>query len=417
MLRRTEVAVQRNRDVVDPAAEIDGDGRAHVAGVHRHPLDRRERRLAGRAVAIRERPLPDLEVADANRGRAAGRGDSRDVRRRRGREFPVAATIGVGLERDHRLDQRELDHFEAPRQQRQQRDLRLDALGGDHLARLRPCRILQRDAGQDDLRLERQLELDRAFDGERAPRLGLDPCGQRRDEAIGIDRRDSDGDADQDQRDQTCGGAENDEDGAAHREILRPAPTPCAFRDAGRSAADAVFVTAVCEMAQRRRDGGCRPAPWRRRRRAGACTFPLMRSFMAAQQNILERVFRVLASLKTGITLLILVGIACATGTFILQRPLTEPENMVRAYSPPTLLHWLDRLRLTDVYHAPWFILLLAALGVSIICASIDRWPKAWRMIARPYLRTDVHFRSALPMQAKFPPHCRADGCGSDRGR
>lgn len=123
---------------------------------------------------------------------------------------------------------------------------------------------------------------------------------------------------------------------------------------------------------------------------------------MAAKQNILERTFRVLASLKTGITMLILVGIACATGTFILQRPLTEPENMVRAYSPQTL-QWLDRLRLTDIYHAPWFVLLLAALGVSIVCASIDRWPKAWKMIARPYMRTDVHFRSALPMQAHFP--------------
>ena len=123
---------------------------------------------------------------------------------------------------------------------------------------------------------------------------------------------------------------------------------------------------------------------------------------MAAKQNILERTFRVLASLKTGITLLILTGIACAAGTFILQRPLTEPENMVRAYSPQTL-QWLDRLRLTDIYHAPWFVLLLAALGVSIICASIDRWPKAWRMIARPYMRTDVHFRSALPIQAHFP--------------
>lgn len=122
---------------------------------------------------------------------------------------------------------------------------------------------------------------------------------------------------------------------------------------------------------------------------------------MAARQNLWDRTFRFLASLKTGITLLILVGIACAAGTFILQRPLTEPENMTRAYSPQTLL-WLDRLHLTDIYHAPWFILLMAALGVSIVCASLDRWPKAWRMIARPYMRTDVHFRSALPMQAHF---------------
>lgn len=123
---------------------------------------------------------------------------------------------------------------------------------------------------------------------------------------------------------------------------------------------------------------------------------------MAAKQSLPDRIFRALASLKTGITLLILVGLACAAGTFILQRPLTEPENMVRAYSPQ-VLQFLDRLKLTDIYHAPWFILLMAALGISIVCASIERWPKAWRMVARPYRRTDSHFRVALPMQAKFP--------------
>lgn len=122
---------------------------------------------------------------------------------------------------------------------------------------------------------------------------------------------------------------------------------------------------------------------------------------MSARKSPSERIFHALASLKTGITLLILVGLACAAGTFILQRPLTDPDDMVRAYSPATL-QWFDRLRLTDIYHAPWFILLMAALGVSIVCASLERWPKAWRMVARPYLRTDSHFRAVLPMQAHF---------------
>jgi cytochrome c biogenesis protein len=122
---------------------------------------------------------------------------------------------------------------------------------------------------------------------------------------------------------------------------------------------------------------------------------------MAVKKTLSERAFHALASLKTGITLLIFVGLACAAGTFILQRPLTDPEVMMRAYSPATL-QWLDRLRLTDIYHAPWFILLMAALGVSIVCASLERWPKAWRMVARPYQRTDSHFRAVLPMQAHF---------------
>ncbi len=122
---------------------------------------------------------------------------------------------------------------------------------------------------------------------------------------------------------------------------------------------------------------------------------------MAIKQPIWDRMFRTLASLKTGITLLILVGVAAAAGTFILQRPQTDPDQMQRAYSPQTL-YWFDKLGFTDVYHVWWFALLMAILGVSLICASIERWPKAWHFVARPYRRTDSHFRAVLPMQAKI---------------
>jgi cytochrome c biogenesis protein len=119
---------------------------------------------------------------------------------------------------------------------------------------------------------------------------------------------------------------------------------------------------------------------------------------MASKQSLGERLFHKLGSLTTGITLLIVVGLAAAAGTFILQRPLTEPEKMQRAYSPQAL-YWLDKLGLTDVYHAWWFALLMALLGVAIVFASIDRWPKAWRMVARPYRRPEPHFRAVLPIQ------------------
>jgi cytochrome c biogenesis protein len=119
---------------------------------------------------------------------------------------------------------------------------------------------------------------------------------------------------------------------------------------------------------------------------------------MAAQSTIGNRIFRTLASVKTGIILLIILGVVAAAGTLILQRPMTDADQMTRAYAPQTL-RWLDRTGLTDVYHAWWFALLMAALSVSIVFASIDRFPKAWRLVAHPYRRPEPHFRAVLPMQ------------------
>jgi cytochrome c biogenesis protein len=119
---------------------------------------------------------------------------------------------------------------------------------------------------------------------------------------------------------------------------------------------------------------------------------------MAVKSSFGNRLYRTLASVKTGIILLIILGVVAAAGTVILQRPMTDADQMMRAYAPGTL-HWLDKTGLTDVYHSWWFALLMAGLGICIMFASIDRFPKAWRLIAHPYRRPEPHFRAVLPTQ------------------
>jgi cytochrome c biogenesis protein len=104
------------------------------------------------------------------------------------------------------------------------------------------------------------------------------------------------------------------------------------------------------------------------------------------------------ASIKTGVVLLILVVILAAVGTVVLQRPMTEPDDMQRAYSPQAL-RLLDGMGLTDVFHAWWFIGLMLLVSCSIIAASIDRFPNAWRYYARPYKYPESGFRRALHPQ------------------
>src|SRR5579864_9509371 len=119
-------------------------------------------------------------------------------------------------------------------------------------------------------------------------------------------------------------------------------------------------------------------------------------------RSAIRKTWQTLSSIKTGVILIILVVIFSAAGTVILQRPMTEADDMQRAYAPE-MLRFLDAVGLTDVFHTRWFVGLLILVSLSIIAASVERFPNAWRYYARPYKSPDEHFRKALPVQAQFP--------------
>ncbi len=111
-------------------------------------------------------------------------------------------------------------------------------------------------------------------------------------------------------------------------------------------------------------------------------------------RTIPHRVWRTVASIQTGVVLLILVVIFAAVGTIILQRPVTDPDEMQRAYSPQAL-RLLDKAGLTDVFHSWWFLGLVLLVSICIVAASIDRFPNSWRYFSRPYKYPDEGFRRA----------------------
>jgi cytochrome c biogenesis protein len=111
-----------------------------------------------------------------------------------------------------------------------------------------------------------------------------------------------------------------------------------------------------------------------------------------------HKTWRTIASIQTGVVLLILVVILSAAGTIVLQRPATEPDEMQIAYSPHTL-RILDAVGLTDVFHAWWFLGLMLLVSLCIVAASIDRFPNSWRYFSRPYRYPDESFRRALHPQ------------------
>ncbi|MBZ5678894.1 MAG: cytochrome c biogenesis protein ResB [Acidobacteriia bacterium] len=125
-----------------------------------------------------------------------------------------------------------------------------------------------------------------------------------------------------------------------------------------------------------------------------------------------RKIWQTLSSIKTGVVLIILVVIFSAAGTVILQRPMTEPDDMQRAYSPQ-MLRILDITGLTDVFHARWFVSLLVLVSLSIIAASVQRFPNSWRYFARPYKSPDENFRRVLPTQAQIPIADEEQGLGA----
>jgi cytochrome c biogenesis protein len=114
-----------------------------------------------------------------------------------------------------------------------------------------------------------------------------------------------------------------------------------------------------------------------------------------------RKAWRTLSSIKTGVILLIVVVIVSAAGTLILQRPMTDADEMQRAYSPQ-MLRILDAVGLTNVFHAWWFVLMLGLVSLCIVAASIERFPNAWRYFSRPYKVTTEAFRRALPVQKRI---------------
>ena len=128
--------------------------------------------------------------------------------------------------------------------------------------------------------------------------------------------------------------------------------------------------------------------------------------------SALRKSWQTLSSIKTGVVLIILVVIFSAAGTVILQRPMTEPDDMARAYSP-AMLRFLDTTGLTDVFHARWFVALMIVVSLSIVAASVQRFPNAWRYFSRPYKSPDQNFRRALPLQASIPISNEEQGLGA----
>ncbi|MGH9936731.1 MAG: cytochrome c biogenesis protein ResB, partial [Blastocatellia bacterium] len=115
---------------------------------------------------------------------------------------------------------------------------------------------------------------------------------------------------------------------------------------------------------------------------------------------VIDGFLNLLSSVPFGITLLILLIIACMIGMLIQQQELDSFRTYYAELTPAEKVVY-GRLWFFDIYHAPYFNLLLLLLSLNIILASIDHFPAAWSFITRKKLTASPTFAMAQKFKEK----------------
>ncbi len=108
-------------------------------------------------------------------------------------------------------------------------------------------------------------------------------------------------------------------------------------------------------------------------------------------ESLLTRLIKVLCSVRFGVTLLVLLGLACLIGMLVMQQNVDGFERYFAELTPSQRLVY-GRLGLFNIYHAWYFNALLAVLSMNIILASIDRFPKTWAKFSKPNITVPLRW-------------------------
>ena len=108
-------------------------------------------------------------------------------------------------------------------------------------------------------------------------------------------------------------------------------------------------------------------------------------------ESILGRFLKLMCSVRFGVALLVLLGLACLIGMLVMQQNVAGFDRYFLELTPAQRLVY-GNLGIFDIYHSWYFNALLAVLSINIILASIDRFPKTWPFISKPNLTVPVRW-------------------------
>ena len=100
---------------------------------------------------------------------------------------------------------------------------------------------------------------------------------------------------------------------------------------------------------------------------------------------------RFACSVRLGVILLSILGLACFLGMLIMQQTVDGFENYYATLTPAQRTIY-GRLGLFNIYHAWYFNALLGLLSANIVLASVDRFPKSWLFVSRPQVTPPIRW-------------------------
>ncbi len=119
---------------------------------------------------------------------------------------------------------------------------------------------------------------------------------------------------------------------------------------------------------------------------------------MTTQNSVsspLERVWNFFTSVKLAIFTLITLAVASIFGTIVEQNQ--PPEKYHQIYED-WAFDLMERINLFDMYHSWWFLALLMVFTINLACCTIDRFPRAWKVVRNPRTKMDDGFEKTLPL-------------------
>ncbi len=108
---------------------------------------------------------------------------------------------------------------------------------------------------------------------------------------------------------------------------------------------------------------------------------------MSKQTSFVDRLWDFFCSVKLTIIILILLATTSIIGT-VIQQNLPQQEYMQKGMSESTY-NLLHSLQFFDMYHSYWFLSLMGLFAVNLICCSIKRFPRVWKIVREPVLVAD----------------------------
>src|SRR5215207_10230068 len=127
-----------------------------------------------------------------------------------------------------------------------------------------------------------------------------------------------------------------------------------------------------------------------------------------AGESIISRSLRFACSVRLGVILLCLLGLACLIGMLIMQQNVDGFENYYAALKPSQRLLY-GKLGFFNIYHVWYFNALLCLLSLNIILASIDRFPKTWRFVSKPQVVVPTRWLKEQRQAAGFRTDAASD--------